>query len=210
LICCPHFINTERFRPHPERRAELRREENVEDRFVVVLIAQLIRSKGVDLAIRAISELPENIVLWIIGSGPAVGELQELARSLGVVDRVRFWGVQRQVEPFLQAADCFVLPSRWREAAGLVILEAQATGLPVVASRVGGIPEYVDEGRSGLLFAPEDAQQMADHVRRLSADAQLCRRMGQTARGLALAQFSIECRLPEILNLYRQATRGRG
>src|SRR5262249_54832544 len=167
LICCPHFINTERFRPDPERRAELRREENVEDRFVVALIAQLIRSKGVDLGIRAISELPENIVLWIIGSGPAVGELQELARSLGVVDRVRFWGLQRQVEPFLQAADCFVLPSRWQEAAGLVILEAQAAGLPVIASRIGGIPEYVEESRTGLLIAPEDVRGLAAHLQAL-------------------------------------------
>jgi glycosyltransferase involved in cell wall biosynthesis len=210
LICCPQFINTERFRPDPARRAELRREENVEDRFVVALIAQLIRSKGIDLAIRALSELPENIVLWIIGTGPDLGELRDLARSIGIVDRVRFWGLQRHVEPFLQAADCFVLPSRWQEAAGLVILEAQATGLPVVASRVGGIPEYVDEGRSGLLFAPEDARQLANHVRRLSVDTQLCRRLGQNARGLAQTRFSIECRLPEILDLYRQAARGRG
>jgi glycosyltransferase involved in cell wall biosynthesis len=210
LICCPHFVNTERFRPDLERRAELRKQENVENRFVVALIAQLIRSKGVDLALRAMSELPKNVVLWIIGSGPDAGELQNLARSLKVVDRVRFWGLQRQVEPFLQASDCFVLPSRWQEAAGLVILEAQATGLPVVASRVGGIPEYLDEGRTGLLFTPEDAHQLAEHLQRLSADVQLCRRMGQNARGLALAQFSIESRLPDILDLYRQAARGHG
>ena len=130
-------------------------------------------------------------------------ELQALAASLGLQQRVRFWGLQRHVEPILQASDCLVVPSRWHEAAGLVVLEAQASGLPVVASRIGGIPEYLAEGDSGLLFTPGDVDELAAHLRQLCVDPPRCERMGRAARRLALERFSPESRLPEWLELYR-------
>ena len=203
LHCCRHFINTDRFRPDPAVRAEMRGQHGVEGRFVVTAVAQLISAKGVDLAIRALAELPENAVLWIVGTGSQADELKGLVSALALESRVKFWGLQRHVEPFLQAADCFVLPSRWQEAAGLVILEAQAVGLPVVASRIGGIPEYIAEGRSGLLFTPGDAGDLANKLRVLCNDAEECSRMGREARLLALEQFSVTSRLPELLSLYR-------
>ena len=67
----------------------------------------------------------------------------------------------------MQAADCLVCPSLWAEAAGLVNLEALSTGLPVVASRIGGIPEYVEDGKTGMLFPPGDHQALAALIRRL-------------------------------------------
>jgi phosphatidylinositol alpha-1,6-mannosyltransferase len=201
--CCLHFINTDRFRPDPAARAQMRREHGVEDRFVVTVIAQLIRDKGIDLAIRALSELPEKAVLWIVGAGAQADELRALAGTLAVANRVRFWGLQRQVEPFLQASDCFVLPSRWQEAAGLVVLEAQAAGLPVVASRIGGIPEYIAEGQSGLLFTPNDARDLAVQLRQLCLDPPRRERMATEARLHAVERFSAEIRLPELLERYR-------
>jgi glycosyltransferase involved in cell wall biosynthesis len=203
LRCCRHFINTDRFRPDPVVRATWRGRYGVEDRFVVMVVAQLISAKGVDLALRALVELPDKVVLWIVGTGDRADELKALAGTLGVEDQVTFWGLQRNVEPFLQAADCLVLPSRWREAAGLVVLEAQAAGLPVVASRTGGIPEYVDEGRTGLLFSPEDAAGLAAHLGSLCRDAGLSSRMGAAALSLARERFSVESRLPNFLSFYR-------
>lgn len=203
LHCCLHFINTDRFRPDPGVRAQMRGEHGVEDRFVVTVIAQLIHDKGIDLVIQALTELPEKAVLWIVGAGAQADDLRALAGRLGVEDRVRFWGLQRQVEPFLQASDCFVLPSRWQEAAGLVVLEAQASGLPVVASRIGGIPEHIAEGQSGLLFTPNDPHELASHLRLLCLDAPRRERMAAEARLHAVERFSVESRLPELLNLYR-------
>jgi glycosyltransferase involved in cell wall biosynthesis len=205
LRTCLHFINTERFRPDPSVRAALRRQHGVENHFVITLIAQMIAEKGVDVAVRAMSFLPEKALLWIIGTGPQADEFQALARGLGVEQRVVFWGLQPNVEPFLQAADCFVLPARWQEAAGLVILEAQATGLPVLASRVGGIPEHMDEGKSGFLFSSGQERELADYLLALCDDEPLRRRMGAAARALACARFSPQNRLPDILNLYREA-----
>jgi glycosyltransferase involved in cell wall biosynthesis len=113
-------------------------------------------------------------------------------------------GLQRDVGPFLQAADAFVCPSRWAEAAGLVNLEAQACGLPLLGSRIGGIPEYVEEGRSGFLFEPERPEELAGLVLRLVNDPEQRRLMGAAARDLALRRFSSQARLPELLALYRQ------
>ena len=203
LRCCPHFVNTERFRPDPEVRAAVRREYNVGERFVVTVIAQLIPAKAIDVALHALTMLPEHVVLWIVGTGEQAEELKALTRQLGIEERVTFWGLQRNVEPFLQASDCFVLPSRWQEAAGLVILEAQASGLPVVASRTGGIPEYVDDDHTGFLFAPEDAGGLATYLRYLCNDAALSRRMGTAAQTWVRERFSVESRLPILLNMYR-------
>lgn len=203
LRCCPHFINTDRFRPDPEVRAALRRDYNIGDRFVVTVIAQLIPAKAIDTALRAMTLLPDNVVLWVVGTGEQADELKALARELGIDKRVTFWGLQRNVEPFLQAADCFVLPSRWQEAAGLVILEAQASGLPVVASRTGGIPEYVDDDHTGFLFAPGDTSGLASRLRNLCSDAALARQMGTAAQNWVRERFSVESRLPALLNMYR-------
>src|SRR5205085_2195046 len=109
-------------------------------------------------------------------------------------------------EPYMQAADCFVCPSRWAEAAGLVNIEAQACGLPVVASRIGGIPEYVAEGRTGLLFAAEKHEEMARAVRVLIDDRGECRAMGRRAREWAVEQFSPAARLRDFLDVYRLET----
>ena len=110
------------------------------------------------------------------------------------------------MEPFLQAADAFVCPSRWAEAAGLVNLEAQACGLPVLASRIGGIPEYVADGRTGVLFPPGDAEGLAAAVRRLLDHPHRFRDMGLAARESAVTRFSTAARLEEYLDLYRSQT----
>jgi glycosyltransferase involved in cell wall biosynthesis len=201
--CCLHFINADRFRPDEVTRAAVRARLGAEDRFVVLSVCFLIKAKGVDVALRALTELPADVVLWVVGEGEEAGPLEEMSRRLGLADRVRFLGPQARVEPFLQAADCFVCPSLWAEAAGLVNLEAQACGLPVVASRIGGIPEYVADGATGLLFPPGDHAQLAEAVRRLRDDPELRQRLAKAARARVEAHFSADALLPAYLDLYR-------
>ncbi len=119
---------------------------------------------------------------------------------------MKFLGARRDVAPFLQAADCFACPSRWAEAAGLVNLEAQACGLPVVASLVGGIPEYVADGQTGFLVPADDHRRLAECVRRLRGSPELCHGVGLAARARVVEQFSAAVRLPEYLNGYRDQT----
>jgi glycosyltransferase involved in cell wall biosynthesis len=202
VTCRLHFINTDRFRPDPSARQRVREQLGADDRFVAVTVAHLTKAKGVDVFLRALARVP-NVTGWIVGEGVEEANFKTLARELGLDERVRFLGNQVHVQPYLQAADCFVCPSVWAEAAGLVNLEAQSCALPVVTSDVGGIPEYVADGQTGLLFPPGDAVALAERLNRLQADAMLCRQLGAKARERAETLFSPTARLEEYLDLYR-------
>jgi glycosyltransferase involved in cell wall biosynthesis len=198
-----NFINTDRFHPDPERRRAVRESAGVGEEFVALTVAYLIRDKGVDVAVRALAELPAHVVLWVVGDGPERGNLEATARDLGLGGRVRFLGSHRDIVPFLQAADCFICPSVWKEGAGNANFEAMACGLPDLASRIGGIPEFVADGRNGLLFHPGDHRDLAGCLRRLVQDPGLRDRMGQEARAIVVEQYSTRSLLEEHLELYR-------
>jgi glycosyltransferase involved in cell wall biosynthesis len=203
LVCIKHFVNTDRFQPDPENRAEMRAKHNAGNSFVLLAVAHLIPEKGIDIVIRALTLLPECVVLWLVGGGPQADQLRDLARELGLERRIVFHGSQRHVEPFMQAADCLVCPSLWAEAAGLVNLEAQASGLPVVASRIGGIPEYVVDGQTGFLFPAGNVDELAERIQRLLTNPPLQRRFSQAACALAEEHFSPSAQLPNITAHYR-------
>ena len=113
--CRLHFINTDRFTPDRIVRSEVRRRLDVDGHFVLVTAAYLIHAKGIDVALRALAQLPERVVLWVVGDGDQSAALAALSRELGLQNRVRFLGLQSHVEPYMQAADVFVCPSRWAE-----------------------------------------------------------------------------------------------
>lgn len=198
---CTYFINTERFKPRADVRLEMRKRLEAEHKFVLLFVAHVIKVKGGDVALRALAELPEEVELWIVGDGADQSRLRDLCKDLRLVDRVKFLGNQRNVEPYMQAADCFVCPSLWGEATGLVNLEALASGLPVIASAIGGIPEFVDDERTGLLFPPGDHHQLAEKVR-LLGDPALYEQLSRAARTTAVERFSIERRLSEYVGVY--------
>ena len=199
-----HFINTDRFRPDSTVRRQVRQGLGVGEEFVAVTVAYLIKDKGIDVAVKAVAQLSGGVVLWVVGDGPERGNLETLVRDLGLGQRVRFLGPRRNVEPLLQAADCALCPSVWAEAAGLVNLEALACGLPVVASRIGGIPELVEDGRNGFVFSPGDQQELADRIQRLMSDDLLRLRIGREARSDAVRRFSTQSQLESALRIYRE------
>jgi glycosyltransferase involved in cell wall biosynthesis len=200
-----NFINTERFHPDADRRREVRQSLGVGGEFVAVTVAYLIPDKGIHVAVQALAELPEGVVLWVVGDGPQRGDLERIAHGLGVGGRVRFLGSHRDIVPFLQAADCFICPSVWKEGAGNANFEAMACGLPDVASRIGGIPEFVEDGRNGFLFTSGDHRELADRIRRLADDPQLRDRMGRDARSIVIDRYSTQSLLAEHLDIYRSS-----
>jgi glycosyltransferase involved in cell wall biosynthesis len=181
----------------------VRRELDCADRFVVLAVANLIPEKGIDVLLRAVPLTPPEVRVWVVGTGPETATLHALRDQLGLQERVRFFGQQAQVQPYMQAADCLVCPSLWAEAAGLVNLEALSTGLPVLASRIGGIPEYVEEDATGLLFPPGDHRMLAELICRLHQQPELRQRLGAAARATATRRFAVPARLDDYLNLYR-------
>src|SRR4029434_3831697 len=134
-------------------------------KFIVLVVAYLVPAKGVDIAIKALARVPKSVKLWIVGGGEESDRLKALTNELGVTERVQFFGHQSNIQRFMQAADCFVCPSRWGEAAALVNLEAQASGMPTIGSSVGGNPEYILDGRTGFIFPTENDGQLAEKIR---------------------------------------------
>jgi glycosyltransferase involved in cell wall biosynthesis len=136
------------------------------DDTVLLTIAALHPRKGIKYLIRAMRKIVEqknSTKLVIIGEGPEKKELEKLTEKLQLQKHVRFLGRQENIPKILKSSDIFVLPSV-KEAFGLVLLEAMAAQLPVVAARVGGIPEIVEDRKSGILVPPQDEDALAKHI----------------------------------------------
>ncbi|MEB3258929.1 MAG: glycosyltransferase family 4 protein [Cyanobacteriota bacterium] len=176
---------------------------------VLLLLGRLVPEKGCDVALRALPAIvPHHPGLQVIvaGDGPSRPELQAIAQELGLGDRVRFLGwVDPQAVPgLINTATLVVVPSRWMEAFGIVALQAAQQARPVVASRVGGLPEVVLHDETGLLVEREDPEGLARAVLRLLADPELTRRLGEEGRRRAAEQFSWTAHLDDFCKLYGQ------
>jgi N-acetyl-alpha-D-glucosaminyl L-malate synthase BshA len=141
--------------------------------------------------------------LLMVGDGPDIPAARRVARSLGVIDDVEFVGEQEDVVPLLSAADVFLLPSA-QESFGLAQLEAMACQVPVVASRVGGIPEVVEDGVSGFLHAPDDLDGMARSAITILSDDALHQRMAAAAGRTATDRFCDTRIVPVYEAYYRE------
>ena len=146
--------------------------------------------KRVDDVIRIFAAVQQRTPceLALIGDGPERSRLERVVHELGLADKVRFLGKQLNFLEVLQAADVFLLPSE-KESFGLAALEALSCGVPVVATRQGGVPEVVREGENGFLAEIGDVDTMAAAVTRLITDDALHQRMSAAARATAETQF---------------------
>jgi glycosyltransferase involved in cell wall biosynthesis len=183
-------IDARRLDHLPGDSAALRREHDLQGTTVALFVGRLVPVKGVATLIEACAAL-QDMVLVVVGDGPEGLRLRKLARKLGA--RVRFLGAlgQAEVESWLHAADCLVLPSvvlpdGRSDSAPVVLLEAMAAGLPVVASQVGGNPELVRPGENGLLLPPGEAEPLRAMLSALGRDHDLRRHLGRGARATAL------------------------
>ena len=150
---------------------------------------------------RVAADLPARLVL--VGDGPDLGHAIDLARELGVLDRIRLIGVVDDVAPYLRGADLLLLPSQ-NESFGLVAMEALAAGVPVIASRVGGLPEVVQHGVSGYLFPPGDVEGMARQATAVLRDRPLAERLGRAGAERVACRFPPERIIPRFEDLYRR------
>jgi glycosyltransferase involved in cell wall biosynthesis len=157
-----------------------------EGRLSVLCVARLAPQKGLDVLVRAIGALAgagTDVHLTIAGSGPLEASLRGAAEQAGVADRVSFAGAvgQDDMAAYYARADVFCLPS-FAEGLPVVLMEAMATGRPVVATRIMGVPELVDEGVSGFLVAPGNVEELAEALRKLAGSRALRESFGQAGR----------------------------
>jgi len=195
--------------PGAAGRAAARARFGVGGELAIGIVAALETRKGHDVLLHALARLRrEGVALrcLVCGDGSRRAQLENLAQTLGIADAVRFLGEQRQVADVLAALDVFVLPSR-HEGLGVAILEAMAMSLPVVASDVGGIPEIVDAGRTGVLVPCEDAAALAAAIAALDRDRERARRLGEEGRARVVAEFSMEAMAERYERLYESVSR---
>jgi glycosyltransferase involved in cell wall biosynthesis len=151
-----------------------------------------------------VTEKHPKSLLLLVGKGDKKGEeemrLKEQVKNLGLADRVHFLGWRADVEEIMGCFDIFVLPSL-NEGMGRVLVEAMAAGLPIVASRVGGIPDLVKNGKNGLLIPPADASALAKTISDLLSDKEKRNRMGEAGKKMC-RQYSAEAMVEQIENLY--------
>jgi glycosyltransferase involved in cell wall biosynthesis len=189
----PNGVDTDLFRPR-EREGELSKSLGLDSaETVVVSVGRLVGLKGFPYAIEAVGRLARGgvgIRYLVIGDGEERVNLMRLARNLGMEDRIRFLGniAHSQLPLYYSLADMAVFPSVAQEAFGIAIAEAMACGIPVISTRMGGIPEVVPEG-AGILVPPGDESSLAEAMERLRTDRGLRREMGGKGRLHVVERF---------------------
>lgn len=181
----PGGVDSRRFYPERNTREELGLPR---DRHLIMTACRMVPKKGLDLLMRAVAQLPKTHLL-VAGEGRQLSKCRALAEQLGITGRVTFAGCvpHDDLQRYYWAADVFVLASREHvdprtglrdvETMGRVLCEAHAAGVPVIASRSGGIPSIVEDGRNGLLFEEDDLEGLVASIARLRKDRRLARRL---------------------------------
>lgn len=164
---------------------------------IVLSVSRLTRQKGIDTAIEALSLLPEDVALVVLGEGPERRMLHELADEHGVASRLFLLGRVPDVAAWHRRASVYVQPARW-EGFGLAVLEAMVSGLPVVATNVSSLPELVADGDTGLLVPPDDPAALARAIGRALQAPEL----GRAGAARAREEFSVARMAERTVSLY--------
>lgn len=173
--------------------------------FVAISVASLTPHKGHHVLLGAATiimrEYP-HFKLLIVGDGPIRIELEEHAKRAGIFNNTIFTGLRENVFPLLKLANIFVLASTEREGLGIALIEAMAAGLPVIGTRLGGIPEVIEENINGLLSAPGDVRGLATAIKILIDSKGLAERMGRQGEKIYHEKFSVPQMIRNLESLY--------
>lgn len=175
-----------------------------QDSLVVGTVGRLVPVKGQRYLIEAVARLVNvmpNLILLVVGNGPLKKDLEIQVKRLKINARVRFLGLRDDIPELLSILDLFVLPSI-NEGMGRALVVAMALGKPVVAARVGGIPDVVIDGQTGLLVQPKDPAALAEAMLKLLKDKPLAKKMGEQGKIWVVPRFDAEAMVNKIKGLY--------
>jgi glycosyltransferase involved in cell wall biosynthesis len=200
----------QRVAPEQNGRIESRRYLGIPpDRFAVGWIGRMTGVKRTDdvlLAFRGLRDRGVDATLCMVGDGPDRSQLEERAHELGIVRDTLFLGYQEDVAPYYAAFDALVLPSA-NEGTPVSAIEALAAGRPVVATRVGGVPDVVRDGEDGFLVEAGATDELAERLERLARDPELRERMGEAGRQRVLPRYAVDRLVDDVDRLYRSLLR---
>ena len=199
----PNGVDLQRFHPDQHSRAAKRAELRLGSHFAWLAVGRFVQAKNYELMLRAFaSARSPNARLIIAGDGPLRLQMEDLASHLSISSQVQFLGARNDIMQLMNAADAYVMSSDW-EGMPMVLLEASATGLPIVATRVGGNAEVVQHGRTGLLVAPQQEDALAEAMKTMMAMQPMKRAlMGRSGRELTSVHYNVECVVDSWESLY--------
>lgn len=206
-------VDTKTFKPLYNERGKFRKLFKVEDMFVLLSLGRLVKRKGFDDAIKALAYLQdiEDICLLIVGEGPEKPTIIKLAKALHLKSKVRFLGFvpSNILLNVYNVADIFVAPfkilGRDMEGFPLVVQEAQACGVPVISTNTAGLPELIENGKTGFLINMNSPREIAEKVRMLYEDHRLRKKLASNARKKAEELLDWEVAVTKIENVLRVA-----
>ena len=206
-------IDTTRFHHNDTERSAFRKQLGLSvDDVAFIGTGGFFGRKGFDILIRAFSNLARsyaNIKLLLVGDGPEKESLIRIMNEAGTADRVIFSdGYQKDIRPWMSAGDYFVLPSR-EEPFGIVILEAMASGLPVIVTRSGGPEEIITDGEDGLLVTPEDIDDLSTAMERMLTMREATRREMKKKSERRLHRFTSETIASRLIEIYEKVLSNR-
>jgi len=208
----PNGVDTERFKPNPEDRLRVRKELGV-DGFIWLAVGRFDPPKDYSNMLQAFARVirrAPDAVLLIAGDGPLRKTMEGVARELGIDKRVQFLGIRRDIPQLMNAADAYVMSSSW-EGMPMVLLEASAIGLPIVATDVGGNREVVLDGVTGFLVPPRNPEALAEAMlKMMSLPEEKRRAMGKAARKYVEDNFSLDRVVDMWEALYRELLERKG
>jgi len=183
------------------------------EEFNIGIIGRITPLKGHLHFIKAaakVARLFPRIKIWVVGDAPVSKEVykdqvQVLVKRLGLWHCTEFLGTQRDIPSVLANLDLVVLATTTHEAFGRVIIEAQAAGVPVVATKVGGVVDIIEDGKNGLLVPPEDPQAMSVAILKIIRDPQLARTLSESARKKVEEKFTVELMVKNTLEVYKES-----
>ena len=178
--------------------------------FVIITVASLVANKGhknlLD-AITILSKKQKNLCLLVVGEGPLKNELKAYSNNLQISPRVIFTGLRKDVFSLLKLSDLFVLSSTEREGLGVALIEAMSQGLALIGTKIGGIPEVIENNVNGLLVAPENPCELADAILRMMTDKSKREKMAQEGKKIFKKKFSIQIMIEKIELLYDECVK---
>jgi len=210
IYLIPNGIDLDRFvMTDEQKRRDMRKKWHVNSGQVIGIIARLSDVKGIDILIKAMPRVLKEIPaahLMIVGQGPQESYLKKLTKDLSLTAHVRFENTVNQTEELLPIFDVFVMPSLM-EGLGLSVMEAQACGIPVIASRVGGLVDLIEDGTSGYLVDSHDPASLAHRIIEVLKNPYSAHAMAEQARLNIEQYFSAQGMVSETLKVYEQYSR---
>jgi glycosyltransferase involved in cell wall biosynthesis len=208
----PNFIMPDQFYPltNPSEKKQLRKDIGIsEESLVLTFSGRLVKRKRVDVLLRAIADAVKSrpdIIVIILGHGEMKEDLERLAAELGIQKNMMFRSFVRNIRDYLHITDIFVFPSE-KEGMPNAVLEAMACGLPVIASRIGGVVDVIRDRKNGLLVEPRDPDGLRDAILELCEKQELRTSLAEEACATIRDNFSAETVVKKYLELYRKICR---